>query len=821
MSRFTKPFAIILSCLIVLQLFSLGFIILVPEAIGAEFTITSPAGKQYTMEELKIVIPFDTLSNVMKLTDEDFVPCHSGSGGVSYKDGEIDTTAKSGERLCLKIDWIGQYIGAAYRYGVVLGSILAVLSLMFGGVLYMIGGMNQAMITKAKGFMGGSVMGLVLLLGSFVMLNSINPNLIELKPVEVEIVKAGVAIPDYCEDLVKETDMAEKVIIQKKFYDDSITCANEYDVTVKPEFAMEFNVPAGQKCKGKTCPGRGACTNKVTGKYECVDAYIYGRIKADMPGILKYAKMSGVDISKTPFEGLTAYLDYIKLYESEVHGYDNEMAKAKFTAGDDQYLIVAQGDMDFIQENSYLQIEVNDQALGWTNDDKYILGLDRKVPSGDDPERGKGYHGVPIGIDGSICCTYSCIPGKEAEFKIEAGCNSMIKYDLNHTTLEVDIDTADLYCGNTPLAESFGPVKEDKPILKDSNGVPVEGRMGSKFIYKSGMAHVAYNVDECSDAVPTGSLQVGQECGKNADCRSNDCEAETVMGVTTQRCECNNDDHCDHIANTYCSKSVWIWNTCSFSKFPGITGDPNKADTKKVSEIGSYVPPQKCTSPDECYKGSKCINGDCSCVADNGHESCVWDIHDSSMTEVIGKVDGFCSQVVGDVGCSELQYCWTGGNNDHFVKAGEHCAFDSQCISGHCLTPDEAYGNNACNTCASVQKLGDLCSVNGDTDTCPPPLLCAKLVVDDYLPQYRCVPGPTTCSSDCIYYEDEGYNKDEANCLDAGGGQNACDCDSYSEWAGDCENGYICMENVSKKYNGIDVCVDPIDPKANYGLKGL
>src|SRR3989344_3071396 len=61
-----------------------------------------------------------------------------------------------------QIGWIGQYIGALYRYGVGLAAILAVVMIMVGGFLWLTSGGNQNQISRAKEFIVSALTGLLL-----------------------------------------------------------------------------------------------------------------------------------------------------------------------------------------------------------------------------------------------------------------------------------------------------------------------------------------------------------------------------------------------------------------------------------------------------------------------------------------------------------------------------------------------------------------------------------------------------------------------------------------------------------------------------------
>jgi hypothetical protein len=84
------------------------------------------------------------------------------------------------------IDWISQYVAAVYRYGVGLAAVLAVIMIMVGGFLWLTAGGRQDQVTRAKEFIISSLTGLLLALFSFLILQTVNPQLVNLKSLKVE-----------------------------------------------------------------------------------------------------------------------------------------------------------------------------------------------------------------------------------------------------------------------------------------------------------------------------------------------------------------------------------------------------------------------------------------------------------------------------------------------------------------------------------------------------------------------------------------------------------------------------------------------------------
>lgn len=80
---------------------------------------------------------------------------------------------------------IALFIQAIYNYVISIAGILAALVMMAAGFLWITAGGNQNTIGKAKQMIGGATIGLVLALCSFLILKTVNPDLVNLKTIEV------------------------------------------------------------------------------------------------------------------------------------------------------------------------------------------------------------------------------------------------------------------------------------------------------------------------------------------------------------------------------------------------------------------------------------------------------------------------------------------------------------------------------------------------------------------------------------------------------------------------------------------------------------
>lgn len=84
---------------------------------------------------------------------------------------------------------IGDYIKNLYQYSVGIGSVLAVIVIMIGGIIWLTAGGSSERIGTARSYIGGALTGLILLLGSYLLLNTINSDLVKFKPLSINKVK--------------------------------------------------------------------------------------------------------------------------------------------------------------------------------------------------------------------------------------------------------------------------------------------------------------------------------------------------------------------------------------------------------------------------------------------------------------------------------------------------------------------------------------------------------------------------------------------------------------------------------------------------------
>ena len=76
---------------------------------------------------------------------------------------------------------IAKYISAIYNYGVGIVGILAAMMLMIGGIIWLTAAGSSTKVEQAKSFIGSSLTGMALVLTAYILLNAINPDLVNFR----------------------------------------------------------------------------------------------------------------------------------------------------------------------------------------------------------------------------------------------------------------------------------------------------------------------------------------------------------------------------------------------------------------------------------------------------------------------------------------------------------------------------------------------------------------------------------------------------------------------------------------------------------------
>lgn len=81
----------------------------------------------------------------------------------------------------LRVTDVGSYVGNIYRFALMIGGIIVFARIVYGGLKYIFSAGNVTAKSDARDVITQAIWGLTLLLGAFLILNTVNPNLIKLK----------------------------------------------------------------------------------------------------------------------------------------------------------------------------------------------------------------------------------------------------------------------------------------------------------------------------------------------------------------------------------------------------------------------------------------------------------------------------------------------------------------------------------------------------------------------------------------------------------------------------------------------------------------
>ncbi len=105
--------------------------------------------------------------------------------GLLFSDQNKIQTSSDGENISFYIPWIGEYLSWLYNYSVGMIAVLALLAIMIGGFNWLLAGGNASRVTEAKNWISAAFSGLGLALGSYLILVTINSNLVRFPAIKI------------------------------------------------------------------------------------------------------------------------------------------------------------------------------------------------------------------------------------------------------------------------------------------------------------------------------------------------------------------------------------------------------------------------------------------------------------------------------------------------------------------------------------------------------------------------------------------------------------------------------------------------------------
>ena len=142
----------------------------------------------YLIIGASLIAPQKSLAAAPEFTPQIGIPGSNFQTDTGNVIGQEVKNATTGETV-MRSDLIGRYITAFYNWGFSIVGVIAVLMLMAAGVIWLTSGGDSGKIGNAKKMIEGALLGSALLVGSWFLLNTINPNLVNMPTIDMVIIK--------------------------------------------------------------------------------------------------------------------------------------------------------------------------------------------------------------------------------------------------------------------------------------------------------------------------------------------------------------------------------------------------------------------------------------------------------------------------------------------------------------------------------------------------------------------------------------------------------------------------------------------------------
>jgi hypothetical protein len=117
----------------------------------------------------------------------------------------VTLTAEQATGGLFKANFIAQYVTGVYKFAVGIASVIAAVMMMIGGFKWLTAGGDAGRVTAAKENIKNALIGLALSLGAYVILYTVNPDLVEFKGLDIQVVQRI----DYVENETLPEDQPE------------------------------------------------------------------------------------------------------------------------------------------------------------------------------------------------------------------------------------------------------------------------------------------------------------------------------------------------------------------------------------------------------------------------------------------------------------------------------------------------------------------------------------------------------------------------------------------------------------------------------------
>lgn len=202
--------------------------------------------------------------------------------GFCLPAGQADTKISFGGQN--RFENIGTFIQSMYRYIILTAGILAAAMLVVAGFQWAASGGSSDAISSAKNRIAGAISGLVILALSYVILNTVNPYLVNFRLPKIWLIN-GQGLAEYCSAL-PESDKVEYVGSGSEKISESVRTAKfkagQFSLNpLQAECGKQyvFSSGGGQSCRGTACQPGNVCLHKLDSADEgCYAGNIGGTI---------------------------------------------------------------------------------------------------------------------------------------------------------------------------------------------------------------------------------------------------------------------------------------------------------------------------------------------------------------------------------------------------------------------------------------------------------------------------------------------------------------------------------------------------------------
>ncbi len=101
----------------------------------------------------------------------------------------LEFTPATREGTDIVVPYIGQYINAGYRYLVSVILVVAIIMVVWGGFRYLLGSADVGNITRAKEIIRDAIAGMLLVIGAFLILQTVNPATVDIRSLSLSAVQ--------------------------------------------------------------------------------------------------------------------------------------------------------------------------------------------------------------------------------------------------------------------------------------------------------------------------------------------------------------------------------------------------------------------------------------------------------------------------------------------------------------------------------------------------------------------------------------------------------------------------------------------------------